>query len=562
MNPKRIYRYLLALPLLSVGMSSCSDWLEVKPQNIITKSEFWNEKTDVDNMISGLYTVMQSDNVLERMMIWGEYRSDDVVANQLTTNNTQLQNVLTENITASNAFTTWDQFYYIINQANTIIDQAPLVAEKDMAFTQSELKADLAECSALRDLCYFYLIRTFRDVPYTTTPYYDDDQVKNLPATKFDAVLDSLISDLESVKDDAVSVWPATSESKKKYQTGRITKDAINAMLCEMYLWKQDYQKCIEYADKVIDAKKSQMEQTTSGILDLSRFNGYPLISDYNQGRGDFGAAYNEIFGEGNSQESIFELVFMDDEKMPNNNTVNWLYGPYTSGMGFTAPAELINEAGTSRTTSSQIYYEKDSRYYENVKNNSIWKFTYTTGTVSKASPSLSSFLRYANGKVKSNWIIYRLTDIMLLKAEALAALTASEPTPSAEDEARLRQAFTIVNAVSKRSVMQADHELSDTMLFVSYKTKEQMENLVLAERQRELMFEGKRYFDLVRRARRDGNTEYARKCIATKFTSGGSGAAAKFSKMDYMYWPYNVTEVKVNKALTQNPAFGSGEIK
>lgn len=60
-----------------------------------------------------------------------------------------------------------DQFYYIINQANTIIDKAPAVAEKDPAFSESELKADIAECSALRDLAYFYLIRTFRDVPYT-----------------------------------------------------------------------------------------------------------------------------------------------------------------------------------------------------------------------------------------------------------------------------------------------------------------------------------------------------------------------------------------------------------
>ncbi len=560
MKPKGIYKYLLALPLMAASLSSCSDWLEVKPQNIITKDEFWNEKSDVDNMIAGLYATMQSANVTERMMIWGEYRSDDVVANNLTTNNAHLQNVLTENITASNTFTSWDQFYYIINQANTIIDQAPAVADKDKAFTQSELKADLAECAALRDLCYFYLIRTFRDVPYTTTAYYDDDQVTNLPATKFEVVLDSLINDLESVKDDAVTVWPASTESKSLYQTGRITREAIYAMLCDMYLWKQDYAKCIEYADKVIESKKKKYEESTDGITDLKRFNGFPLISDYNQGSGEFGNAYNEIFGVGNSSESIFELVYMADENMASNASVNWLYGPYTSGMGLSGPAELVNEAATSRITSTQVYYEKDARFYENVKNNAIWKFTYTNGTVSKATPSLASSTRYTNGKVKSNWIVYRLTDVMLMKAEALAALMSSETELSQIDEERLQQAFALVNAVDKRSVLQADNELSDTLMYVSYKSKEQMENLVLAERQRELMFEGKRYYDLVRRARRDGNTDYVKKCIATKFTSGGSGAATKFSKLDYMYWPYNITETKVNKALVQNTAFGSGE--
>ena len=29
---------------------------------------------------------------------------------------------------------------------------------------------------------------------------------------------------------------------------------------------------------------------------------------------------------------------------------------------------------------------------------------------------------------------------------------------------------------------------------------------------------------------------------------------------MDAIFWPYNIDELKVNKNLKQNPAFGSGE--
>ena len=29
---------------------------------------------------------------------------------------------------------------------------------------------------------------------------------------------------------------------------------------------------------------------------------------------------------------------------------------------------------------------------------------------------------------------------------------------------------------------------------------------------------------------------------------------------MDALYWPYHIDEIKVNKNLVQNPAFGSGE--
>ena len=90
--------------------------------------------------------------------------------------------------------------------------------------------------------------------------------------------------------------------------------------------------------------------------------------------------------------------------------------------------------------------------------------------------------------------------------------------------------------------------------------TKSQMEDLVMRERQRELMFEGKRWYDLVRRARREGRTTVLSQAAMQKVTSGGSLIANKLAKMDAMYWPYYYTELKVNKNLVQNPAFSSGE--
>lgn len=576
MKMKTIYKSLLALPLAVGCLASCSDWLEVKPQNIITIDEFWNEKADVDGMIAGLYASMQSQNVMERMMIWGEFRSDNISigANDVANNNRNLYKIYNENIDASNAYTTWDQFYYIINQANTIIDKAPGVAAVDPAFSQGELLADIAEASAMRDLCYFYLIRTFRDVPYTTTPYYDDDQVMDLPASSFDSILDSLITDLENVKDNAVTTYPASSADKALYQTGRITRDAIYAMLCEMYLWKQDYQSCIRYADLIIADKQQQYKDDNANSFsgsDLSRFNGYPLISGTAMAGGTtFGNAYNSIFGKtssadetGNSSESIFELNFMNDDAWPKNGAVNALYGPTRSGTtGYASPSSYVKDVTTTRSSTNYIYYQRDARYYENIigGGSTIGKYIYSYSSIS-ISPITSTYTNiYANNKVEGNWIIYRLTDIMLLKAEALAAMMGDETPLSDQDRSYLNQAFTLVNAVNKRSVLQTDAQLSDTLQASTYTTKEAINNLVLDERQRELMFEGKRYYDLVRRARRDGNTTTLTTNVMHKYETGGSAIRQKFTKMDYMYWPYNVDELKVNKNISQNPAFGSGE--
>lgn len=557
-----IYSIITAVATL-LSFASCSDFLEVKPQNVTVENEFWNEKADVDQMMTGLYASLQDAGVVKRMMIWGEFRSDNVTSGNNIEKDASLQKIFKEDIDASNGYTTWTPFYYIINSANTLIEHAPAVAATDPAFSTSELNADIAEASAIRDLCYFYLIRTFRDVPYTTVAYADDNQVMNLPATKFNDVLDSLIIDLERVQGNAVKNYPSSSSTKALYQTGRITQDAIHAMLCDMYLWKKDYNKCIEYADMVI-ASMCQRAKDKGFYNRLSadeeaRVNGYPLISDVFTNT-VYGHAYNEIFGDGNSMESIFELTYMRDDNMPSNGAANDFY-MFSKGdivAGYAAPSTYVS--GTEGQT-NQVFSKYDGRYYENMYNGKISKGCFAVVNVDYSGGpekvSTSHFSPYAENKSKANWIIYRLTDVMLMKAEALTALMSDASELSDQDKNYMVQAFSLVNAVNKRSVCES--VLKDTLQANDYATKEKIENLVMTERQRELMFEGKRWYDLVCRSRRDGNTDYLRQQTLMKFTSNTSAISGKLAKMDYIYWPYNVDELKVNGNLKQNPAFGSG---
>ena len=148
----------------------------------------------------------------------------------------------------------------------------------------------------------------------------------------------------------------------------------------------------------------------------------------------------------------------------------------------------------------------------------------------------------------------------MLLKAEALSQLISNNDTFSEQDQTYFEQAFSLVNAVNKRSVCQPISQLKDTLVMTQYNTKDNIVNLVMEERQRELMFEGKRWYDLVRRSMRDNNTDYLTTKVLQKFTSNTSAIQNQFRKMDAIFWPYNNDELKVNKNLQQNPAFGSGE--
>lgn len=562
-------------------MTSCSDFLEIEPLNEIILDKFWTEKADVDGIIAGCYSGLQNQDVVKRMMVWGEFRSDNIGIGRNINKDTQLEKVLKENIDAKNAYTVWDGFYNVINRCNTVIKYAPGVAADDPAYTESELNANIAEVTALRSLCYFYLIRAFRDVPYTTEAYTDDDQTMDLPATKFDDVLDSLITSLESVQNMAVKRYPVT---KPLYQTGRITQDAIYAMLCEMYLWKKDYDNCIKYADLVIASKKAIAEEnrlsqniksTSSSSSDNDeRFNGFPLLSEY--GSSTYGNAYTSLFGSDNNasyfnQEIIFQLIYDDNPRsnsMIANGAVNDFYGNLSSEIGLVAPSDYLLE-DIAKSAQRTIFADKnkklDARLYEacDSKAKSINKFTTATVTIDATTPSSPNARygsKYTEDQNGSNWIIYRLTDIMLLKAEALTQKLREGNDQATLDYNRpiLDNAFQLVNAVNKRALCQ--QLLSDTLVRSDYGTKNQMETLVYQERQRELMFEGKRWFDLVRISQRTGTTETLSQAALRKVTTGGSLIANKLTKLDAIYWPYNYEELKVNKNLVQNPAFSSGE--
>ena len=519
-----------SLCVLTTFLTSCSDFLQIEPKEIIVLDKYWDEEADVEGVVAGCYSSMQSQSVISRMMVWGEFRSDNIVGGRNYENDIQIANIFKENINASNTYAKWGDFYNVINRCNIVLRYAPEVAQKDPSYTQSKLNATIAEVSALRDLMYFYLIRSFCDVPYITEPYLDDNQQMDIPASTFDDVLTSLIEDLESKQSMAVKRYPLT---QTYYQRGRITQDAIHALLADLYLWKQDYANVVRYADMVINAKLDEYETEKNKRISSANdgnelIDGYPLISDAYTTGNYYGTAFEGIFGSGNSSESIFELIFMNDDDMLANGAVSSLYGNATTFPGLARPADFI---GTDVSDESfNIFLSKyDARFYENLQpvqgqSNTYGINKYVTPSamvdLSKAEIQSTYSSPYADGKCHSNWIIYRLTDVMLMKAEALV-----EMAPEGEDDyskqqadTLLRQAFSIVNAINKRSNCSKEDK-----------------NM-------------------------DGNTSYLVGTVSRKGTSGSGALSSKLSRMEAIYWPYHIDELKVNGNLKQNPAFGSGE--
>ena len=196
-------------------LTACSDFFDILPMNDVVLENYWTKKDDVTSVLNGCYEAMEDADVITRIGVWGEMRSENIKAGSNVPN--EINEILKENILQSNPMCNWAKFYNVINRCNVLCYYAPKVQAIDPNYTLAEMKANVAEATFLRSLSYFYLIRTFRDVPYTKKPSLEDGQNYVLAPTPFLAAIDSLIQDLEAVKGDAVRRYEVEKYSGSNY---------------------------------------------------------------------------------------------------------------------------------------------------------------------------------------------------------------------------------------------------------------------------------------------------------------------------------------------------------
>ena len=227
----------IGLFLAGLMMSSCVDTILV-PYDKTVEEDYWQSKADVSQMVNGTYKQMLSTNFIQRLITWGDFRSDELtiasalnVTNTVSTGLTQMES---GNIETTNTFADWASFYSVINNCNIILEKAGNVRSIDPNYTDGDYQADCSQMLALRSLCYFYLVRAFRDVPYSTTAFMMSSQPMNIGQEAPETVIDNCIKDLETALPNALSANAYTDWRNKGY----INRDGICALLADIYLWK------------------------------------------------------------------------------------------------------------------------------------------------------------------------------------------------------------------------------------------------------------------------------------------------------------------------------------
>lgn len=474
----RIFNPLFfAVILVAMTLSSCKDWLEIAPENDLIKEKFWAKREDVNGALAATYNAFRDG--AQNSFLYGEVRADIVT---LGDQEGDMARIAGSDINPTNGAVNWKDYYRCINLANTLMYYDKVVLEKDKTFTPEMKDAVDAEALFLRSLSYFYLVRLWKDVPLVLEPTISDTSNLFVGKSKEKDVLRQVINDLLKAKDLA---YTTQFQDNPAYFKGRANKYSIMALLADVYLWDQQYQKCIDYCDSI----------TNTNLFSLEPYE-----------------TWFNLYNPGNSmKESIFELQFDDNLDAQEN--------PMFDGLLFNDQLKLEKFVSTLMT-------KEDLRMID--PNTPLWKYLGITynGTVKRT-----------RNQRDANIIYYRYADIILMKAEAATEL------------GNLQMGNDMLRQTMDRAGL-SHSDIAD---------KEDLRNAILDERGREFVIEGKRWFDILRAAKRNN---FAKKQIIIDMLISGADIKQQavlrtkvYDTMSY-YLPIPENDIIFNPELKQNPFY------
>lgn len=445
---------LIAIALLGVSFSSCSDFLEQNPQTDLSENDFYKTADDIASAVNGAYSSLQEGDIYGNWYIFGEIPSDNT-RNQLSGSVTTQDEfdkfyIDTQNATIANF---WKAAYKVINRTNTVlgrIDGIPLDASLANRYK--------LECKFIRALMYFNLVRVYGDVPLVLKEINIAESYDILREPQAN-VYNQIIADLKEAQALPVS-YPAAED-------GRATQGAAKALLGKVYMTLRNYTEAETILGEVVNSGRYSLLENTPGSLNI---DGY-------------GSVFSPI--NHNSREGIFEIQFLKGGYDEGSNYAN-NFAPENSGTNVVA----VGGTGGNNVPEMDIYnaYEEgDLRrdfsmslgYYDNRKNNEWVESRYVCKFMD---------VPYQNNDASNNYPVIRYADVLLMYAEAL------------NQNGKTAEACRYLNMTRRRGFGYQTTETSPVDLQTTDKT--QFERMVEQERRVELAFENHRWFDLIRTGR------------------------------------------------------------
>jgi hypothetical protein len=483
---------LLTLGILSL---SCSDFLNVNPQNELTQEAFPTSASDAILSTNAVYATLRNWHYHSGGFPILDIMSDDALKgsnpNDAAGTVGPFDN-FTHQTTQDGLDRWWAALYQGIRRANVVIEKVALID-----FDASLKQRYIAEASFLRALYYFDLVRAFGEVPIVTSTEPPLKVQKSSIADVYELIEQDLLLAIDGLPEK-------TAYSNE--DLGRATKGAAKALLAKVYLFQQDF----------VNAELLALEVINSNIYDLE-----PNFEDANSQNGEHGV------------ESVFEVGAVASESNVGNQYANTqgVRGTPNRGWGFNQPSVSLRaafETGDPREDATIIELGE-------VLDGVLIQGDGTTPDVERDESNNIIAIESYNQKV---WIpglttdtqyghnrrIIRFSDVLLIAAEAL------------NENDKPAQALVHLNRVRARARAGNAGILPD----ITETGKAALRDIIINERRVELALEGHRFFDLVRTGK------------AVQFL-GPLGFEA--GKHEFLPIPQNEIDISQG-SLIQNPAW------
>lgn len=517
---------IISLIAVALTLTACNDYLDVKPDNEQVATDYWKSKEDVQSVITSGYYYMQQ--AVPTLLKWGELRGGAMYA---TSSSDQLLQDF--NVTPSSSICKWDGMYKIINMANSVIKYAPGVKARDNTYYDQVLNSDLAEAYFQRAYSYLVLLKNYREVPLITEPYADDSQPFNIAKSSDTAIVRQIKADVEA----ALATGAAKGTYETSWQTkGRVTKWALYALMTDVCLWSEDYQEAVDYADKILKATDAFRPVFIANTAD-----------------------WFTIFYPGNSNESIFELNW-DYNTNQKTNSFTSLFAQSQS-----SPLMFTNDAVAKMKAETQAL--KDRGYDDNARMGRMLLATYVPETGQTASWNTANYFymwKYRGTDVQditggarthndANFIIYRVAEVMLMKAQAEVML------------GNYREAVRLLNRIRNRAGLgnYQDIDLASPDADAQLSQLDELSLLeeIISQKEMEFFGEGKRWYDLLWLGRvRDHKyrSQFIAYVLEGNQTTNLSWIESVLRDENAWYMPVPQYDIEHNKLLVQNPYYST----
>ncbi len=516
----KLHKILFAAAL-TVSTAACNDFIDVPPTGVIDGDTAYS---DPEAMVTAAYASLGDCWYTYPFNLWpyGDVTSDDCYKGGSGTTDTEYHHFevwssLTSSTPPGHMDELWYRFYCNISRINRAIIA---LQEHGAAELGEETAARrMGEMRFLRGHNYFKLLNVFRKIPWIDEQVVRDNSYESVrnDALSYEELFDKVIADFQAAYD----VLPAESPDGG----GRANKIAAASYLAKCYLtiaWGDGYEasngvsfinddymrKVVEYTDVVANSQYGYLE--------------------------DFGDIFLPEYK--NSKESVF-AVQTSDYKDDNtkfgranwSNMLNGCWGMWSCGWDFHKPSQnLVNAfktrdglpmfddynnstdypvAGrvTSQKWDPRLFHTvgmpsfpyKYEQEYIMTTDNSRTPTTYGFYTSLKEVPQRSKGETF-NGSWQAfamNDYVFRYSDVMLMRAEALVELGRTSEARQIVNDIRHRAANSIAKHIGYAAEFCQIAEYPSSY----FDSRESARRCVQWERRLELAMENGRYFDLRR---------------------------------------------------------------